>query len=143
MTTTETLKKLAEEEYKWGFSIDLDTDTVPRGLSEDIVRLISQKKKEPAWLLEWRLKAYRHWTTMREPKWAKITYGPIDYQGITYYSAPKPKGAAPKNLEEVDPAFAGLDLVRGSSRELPIHHVLVNTRDDSGHCASALVSRMS
>src|SRR3990172_8269169 len=105
MTTTETLKKLAEEEYKWGFSIDLDTDTVPRGLNEDIVRLISQKKKEPAWLLEWRLKAYRHWTTMREPKWAKITYGPIDYQGITYYSAPKPKGAAPKNLEEVDPAI--------------------------------------
>ena len=108
MTTTETLKKLAEEEYKWGFSIDLDTDTVPRGLSEDIVRLISQKKKEPAWLLEWRLKAYRHWTTMREPKWAKITYGPIDYQGITYYSAPKPKGAAPKNLDEVDPEIRAM-----------------------------------
>src|SRR3990172_5961290 len=126
MTTTETLKKLAEEEYKWGFSIDLDTDTVPRGLSEDIVRLISQKKKEPAWLLEWRLKAYRHWTTMREPKWAKITYGPIDYQGITYYSAPKPKGPAPKSLDEVDPEIRamykklGISLVeigRASCRE--------------------------
>ena len=105
MTTTETLKKLAAEEYKWGFSVDLETDTVPRGLSEDIVRLISAKKKEPVWLLEWRLKAYRHWTTMREPKWAKITYGPIDYQAITYYSAPKPKGPAPKNLDEVDPAI--------------------------------------
>src|SRR3990172_7311320 len=108
MTTTETLKKLAEEEYKWGFSIDLDTDTVPRGLSENIVPPTPKKRRGPAGLLEWRLKAYRHWTTMREPKWAKITYGPIDYQAITYYSAPKPKGPAPKSLDEVDPEIRAM-----------------------------------
>ncbi len=89
--------------YKYGFSADIEQDTVPVGLNEDIIRLISSKKSEPEWLLEWRLKAYRHWLTMKEPTWANIHYGPIDYQVITYYSAPKKRGEGAKSLEEVDP----------------------------------------
>ncbi|PYO34437.1 MAG: Fe-S cluster assembly protein SufB, partial [Gemmatimonadetes bacterium] len=75
--------------YKYGFETTIASDVVRAGLNEDIIRLISQKKGEPAFLLEWRLKAYRHWLTMGEPKWANITYGPIDYQAIHYYAAPK------------------------------------------------------
>jgi Fe-S cluster assembly protein SufB len=102
MSSTKTLQKLADQEYKWGFVSDLDTDTVPQGLSEDTIRLISHKKEEPEWLLEWRLKAFRHWKTMKEPTWANITHAPIDYQAISYYSAPRAK-AKPKSLDEVDP----------------------------------------
>jgi Fe-S cluster assembly protein SufB len=88
--------------YKYGFETDIASDTAPPGLSEDTIRLISQKKNEPAWMLEWRLKAYRHWLQMVEPKWQNVTYGPIDYQAISYYAAPKQK---PKlnSLDEADP----------------------------------------
>ncbi len=90
------------EHYKYGFVTDIDVDFAPKGLNEDIVRLISEKKEEPEWMLEWRLKAYRHWLTMEEPKWQKPQYPAIDYQDFYYYAAPK-TGDKPKSLDEVDP----------------------------------------
>ena len=97
------IEDLVHREYEHGFVTDLEADTVPPGLDEDVIRLISAKKKEPAFLLEWRLKSYRHWLTMSEPTWAHVRYEPIDYQAISYYSAPKSGGDGPKSLEEVDP----------------------------------------
>jgi Fe-S cluster assembly protein SufB len=97
-----TIEQLANQEYKYGFVTDIEADTAPPGLSEDIVRLISTKKGEPEWMLEWRLKALRHWLTMKEPTWANVHYPPIDYQGIRYYSAPKQKKTL-NSLDEVDP----------------------------------------
>ena len=93
-----------DSDYKWGFTIDIDSDLAPKGLSEDVVRLISAKKEEPEWLLEWRLKAFRHWERLQyqEPAWANIHHDPIDYQDIYYYAAPS-SGDAPKSLDEVDP----------------------------------------
>jgi Fe-S cluster assembly protein SufB len=93
-----------DSEYKWGFVTDIEADVAPKGLNEDIIRLISAKKHEPDWMLEWRLKAYRHWIKQgyKEPKWAKVKYPPVDFQGIHYYSAPVRK-EAPKSLDEVDP----------------------------------------
>ena len=102
-TATETIEGLVKQEYKYGFYTDVETESAPPGLNEDIIRLISAKKKEPAWLTEWRLKAYRHWTTMTEPTWPKVHHEKINYQDITYYSAPKQKTDGPKSLEEVDP----------------------------------------
>src|SRR5262245_1985057 len=97
------IEELASKEYKWGFTTDLEADSAPMGLNEDIIRFISAKKKEPQWLLDFRLKAYRHWLTMTEPHaWPMIKYDPIDYQKTIYYSAPKPKL---KSLDEVDPAI--------------------------------------
>ena len=91
------------EKYKYGFVTDIDAEFAPKGLSEDIVKFISAKKEEPAWLLEWRIKAYRHWLTMDEPDWAKIGYPPIDYNDAYYYSAPKSGDEGPESLDEVDP----------------------------------------
>ncbi len=96
------LEKLAEQEYKYGFFTDVEQEIAPKGLNEDTIRLISSKKEEPEWLLEWRLEAYRHWLTMKEPKWANVKYSPIDYQNISYYAAPKKKDG-PKSLDEIDP----------------------------------------
>ena len=93
----------ATDKYKYGFVTEIEMDRAPRGLSEDTVRFISAKKGEPEWLLEWRLKAYRHWLTMTEPTWAKVGYPPIDYQDSYYYSAPKSDADRPKSLDEVDP----------------------------------------
>ncbi|HTP80551.1 MAG TPA: Fe-S cluster assembly protein SufB [Bacteroidota bacterium] len=101
-TETNTIEELANREYKWGFITDIEADQAPKGLNEEIIRFISHKKQEPAWLLEWRLKAYRHWLGMKEPRWANITYSKIDYQDIVYYSAPKQKKTL-KSLDEVDP----------------------------------------
>ncbi len=103
-TDTQTIETLANREYKYGFVTEIDADAVPRGLNENIIRLISAKKKEPEFMLDWRLKAYRHWMTLdqQEPKWANIHYGPIDYQDMVYYSAPKPKKQL-NSLDEVDP----------------------------------------
>src|SRR5437868_13387425 len=101
-TATETIEQLANREYKYGFVTEVDSETIPKGLSEDVVRLISQKKNEPEWLLEWRLKAYRLWLTMKEPTWQNVKYDPINYQDIVYYSAPKKKKAL-NSLDEVDP----------------------------------------
>src|ERR671923_2581253 len=106
-TATNTLEDLARREYKYGFFTDIEADTVPPGLNEDIIRLISAKKNEPEFMLEWRLKAYRHWAKLEkaqaEPKWANVHYPAIDYQAIRYYSAPRAKADRPKSLEEVDP----------------------------------------
>ncbi len=105
-TTTETIKQLAQREYKYGFTTDIEQEFAPPGLNEGIIRFISEKKEEPAWLLEWRLKAYRHWKELhnggKEPRWAFLPYGygPIDYQAISYYAAPKQR---PESLDEVDP----------------------------------------
>ncbi len=104
MSETENrLESLLARRYKHGFVTDIDADTVPPGLDEDVVRLISRKKGEPAFLTEWRLKALRHWLTMSEPHWSHTSYPPIDYQAISYYSAPKAKSDGPKSLDEVDP----------------------------------------
>jgi Fe-S cluster assembly protein SufB len=97
-----TIEQAVLSDYKYGFYTDIEADEAPMGLSEDIVRFISAKKKEPEWMLEWRLKAYRHWLKMEEPKWANIKYPPINYQDIIYYSAPKQK-INPKSLDEIDP----------------------------------------
>ena len=100
--STAAVEALANREYKYGFVTDIEAETIPRGLNEDIVRTISAKKNEPEWLLEWRLKAFRHWLTMTEPEWANVNYPKIDYQDIIYYSAPKPKKKL-ESLDEVDP----------------------------------------
>jgi Fe-S cluster assembly protein SufB len=102
-TATETIEGLVQKEYKYGFYTDVETDSAPPGLNEDIVRLISSKKNEPPFMLEWRLKAYRYWLTMEEPKWPHVHYPPIEYQKSVYYSAPKKRGDGPKSLDEVDP----------------------------------------
>lgn len=101
-TATQTIEELANREYQHGFVTNIETETVPPGLSEDVVRLISAKKREPEWLLEWRLKAFRHWQEMPEPKWPNVHYPPINYQDIIYYAAPKAKKEL-KSLDEVDP----------------------------------------
>ncbi len=102
--TVETVEQVrALDKYKYGFVTDIEAETAPKGLSEDIVRFISAKKEEPEWLLEWRLKAYRHWLTMPEPGWSKVDFPPIDYQDSYYYSAPKQPGDGPQSLDEVDP----------------------------------------
>jgi Fe-S cluster assembly protein SufB len=101
--TANKLQELVARQYKHGFITDIESDTVPPGLDESVVRLISRKKNEPAFLTEWRLKALRHWLTLTEPHWAHAHYPPIDYQGISYYSAPKSRENAPKSLAEVDP----------------------------------------
>ena len=99
--TIERVRHIDIDQYKYGFVTDIESDKAPKGLSEDTVRFISAKKNEPAWMLEWRLDAYRRWLTMREPQWARVDYGPIDYQDLYYYYAPKRKALA--SLDEVDP----------------------------------------
>src|SRR6266496_3693884 len=100
----DTIRDLAQQDYKWGFVTEIEAERVPRGMNEDTVRLISAKKREPEFMLQWRLKAYRHWASLEkaqaEPKWANIHYGPIDYQNIVYYSAPKQKPGL-KSLSEL------------------------------------------
>ena len=99
--TLDTVQSITQSGYKWGFETDIEMDIAPKGLSEDTIRMISSKKEEPAWLLEWRLAAYAAWQTMIEPDWAKVGYPKIDYQDIHYYAAPK--RPAPKSLADVDP----------------------------------------
>ncbi|MBS0965240.1 Fe-S cluster assembly protein SufB [Acetobacter okinawensis] len=100
--TREAVEKLGQSTYKWGFETDIEMDMAPKGLNEDIIRLISSRKEEPEWMLEWRLAAYKTWQAMTEPKWAKVAYPPIDYQDAHYYAAPRKK-PGPKSLDEVDP----------------------------------------
>ena len=99
----EILEEHINSEYKWGFTTDIDSDTFAKGLNEDVVKALSAKKNEPEWMLEFRLKAYRHWLTMKEPdSWAHLPYPKINFQDISYYSAPKKKPEL-KSLDEVDP----------------------------------------
>ena len=105
VATIETIEQVEElaGKYKYGWATDIESEMAPKGLSEDIVRFISAKKREPEWMLEWRLKAYRHWLTMEEPDWSKLKYPPIDYQDAFYYAAPKGSEDAPESLDDVDP----------------------------------------
>src|ERR1700749_432175 len=98
--TVDQVRRIDVDQYKYGFETLIESERAPKGLSEDTVRFISAKKNEPEWMLAWRLDAYKRWLTMREPKWAKVEYGPIDYQNTYYYSAPK---KAPQSLDEIDP----------------------------------------
>jgi Fe-S cluster assembly protein SufB len=100
--TVEKVRRIDVDQYKYGFVTDIESEKAPKGLCEDTVRFISMKKNEPEWMLRWRLDAYRRWLTMREPTWSRVNYGPIDYQNIYYYSAPKKK-PGPRSLDEVDP----------------------------------------
>ncbi|HEX4495227.1 MAG TPA: Fe-S cluster assembly protein SufB [Thermoanaerobaculia bacterium] len=102
-TETSTIEQFAAQDYKFGFVTDVEQETFPIGLNEDVIARLSAKKEEPEWMLEWRLKAYRHWLNQTEPTWANIHYTPIDYQSISYYAGPKAKGSGPKSLDEVDP----------------------------------------
>jgi Fe-S cluster assembly protein SufB len=143
--TDPTLEALVGQKYRHGFVTDIDSDTVPPGLDEDVIRLISRKKGEPNFMLEWRLKAYRHWLTMREPKWAHLRIAPIDYQSISYYSAPKSKENAPKSLEEVDPKL----LETYDKLGIPLHErarlagVAVDAVFDSVSVATTFKERLS
>src|SRR6185436_18228412 len=103
MASAPRIEELIDREYEHGFYTDIETDSVPPGLNEDVIRLISGKKNEPPFMLEWRLKAYRHWLAMTEPHWQNVHYAPIDYQAIVYYSAPKSQLDRPKSLDEIDP----------------------------------------
>ena len=103
MSTAATIQELTSRQYKYGFVTEIEADSVPPGLNEEIIRLISAKKNEPEFMLEWRLRAFRHWLTMKEPRWQNVRYPPISYQDIVYYSAPKPKGAGLRSIDEVDP----------------------------------------
>ena len=98
--TLQTVQSVTEGTYKWGFETDIEMEFAPKGLNDDIIRFISAKKGEPEWLLEWRLRAFKAWQAMSEPRWAAVKYPPIDYQDAYYYAAPKQR---PKSLDEVDP----------------------------------------
>ena len=113
-TATNTIEDYANKEYEYGFVADIESEAIPRGLTEDIVRLISAKKNEPEWLLEWRLKAFRHWLTLEEPTWPNVHYSAIDYQDIIYYSAPAPRKQL-NSLDEVDPELIQMYEKLGSS----------------------------
>ena len=102
-TQNKTIEKVTSQDYQYGFVTDIEQDTIPPGLNEDVIRLISNKKNEPDWLTNWRLKSYNNWLKMNEPDWAKVDYPKIDYQSLSYYSAPKDKSDGPKSLDEVDP----------------------------------------
>ncbi|HEY8398787.1 MAG TPA: Fe-S cluster assembly protein SufB, partial [Flavihumibacter sp.] len=97
-----TIEQQITSDYKYGFTSNFETDQAPKGLNEDIIRFISARKNEPDWMLEWRLKAYRHWLKMEVPEWANIQYPPVDFQDIIYYSAPKQKKKV-NSLDEIDP----------------------------------------
>ena len=98
-----TIASATSGEYRYGFVSDVESESIPKGLTDDVVRVISSKKGEPAWMLEWRLAALKRWRSMKEPRWQKVSYPPIDYQNIVYYSAPKSASDKPKSLADVDP----------------------------------------
>ena len=116
-----------QQPYKYGFVTDIESEVVPPGLNEDVIRLISAKKDEPAWMLEWRLKAYRNWLKMTEPHWPNVKYGPIDYQAISYYAAPKQKPKL-ESLDQVDPKLVQtfeklgipISVIEGNPRNIKI-----------------------
>src|SRR5438045_3257897 len=101
--TLDTVQSVTQSGYKWGFETDIEMDIAPKGLNEDIIRLISDRKQEPGWMLEWRRKAFTLWQAMQEPHGARVDHPPIDYQELHYYAAPKNKKDGPKSLDEVDP----------------------------------------
>ena len=110
-----TIEQLVNREYQYGFSTDIETETLPPGLTEETVRFISAKKQEPEWLLDWRLKAFRRWQTMKEPHWANVQYPPIDYQAISYYSTPRAKAGSTCSLTPLCPAHSSSSLACGGT----------------------------
>jgi len=144
-TATSTIQELANREYKYGFVTDIEADTVPRGLNEDVIRLISAKKNEPEFMLEWRLKAYRHWLTMEEPRWwPNLRIAPIDYQDIVYYSAPKPKKKL-ASMDEVDPELRATFEKLGISLEeqMRLSGVAVDAVFDSVSVATTFKAKLA
>ena len=119
--SNETLEDYTKSDYKYGFTSDIDTELIPKGLNEDTIRLISSKKEEPQWMLDWRLEAFRHWETLTEPKWPNVNYPPVNYQDIIYYAAPKQKKVL-NSLDEVDPellkTFEKLGISIGEQKRL-------------------------
>jgi Fe-S cluster assembly protein SufB len=144
MSTAAEFRELTEQSYRYGFVTEIEEDKVPKGLSEDIVRLISAKKQEPAFMLEWRLKAYRQWLQMEEPTWANVKYPPIDYQSIIYYSAPKPKKQL-GSIDEVDPelrkAFEKLGIPLAEQQRLS--NVAVDAVFDSVSVATTFKKKLA
>ena len=145
-TNTEIIDEQVAQEYKWGFVTDIEQDTLPPGLNEEVVRFISAKKQEPEWLLEWRLKAYRHWLTMTEPTWPNVTYPKIDYQAMVYWAAPKDQADGPKSLDEVDPEI----LATYEKLGIPLHEqkmlagvVAVDAVFDSVSVATTFKSKLA
>src|SRR6267142_3359211 len=141
--TVEQVRRIDIDQYKYGFATLIESEKAEKGLSEDTVRFISGKKNEPEWMLKWRTDAYRRWLTMREPTWARVKYGPIDYQSIYYYSAPKKK-AGPKSLDEIDPEILktyeklGIPL-----REVAVLEGVVKPVGDEGEEAAPARSRIA
>src|SRR5437660_3173810 len=131
--TVDQVRRIDVDQYKYGFVTDIESDKAPKGLSEDIVRFISAKKNEPEWMLNWRLDAYRRWLTMREPQWARVDYGPIDYQDLYYYSAPKRNALA--SLDEVDPEI----LKTYAKLGIPLREQEMLAGDERGHGTRSLV----
>jgi Fe-S cluster assembly protein SufB len=144
MTTAEQLKDLTDQKYRYGFVTDIEADAIPAGLSEEIIRIISRKKGEPQFMLDWRLKAYRHWLTMQEPEWANVTYHQPDYQKIVYYSAPKQK-KGPASMEEVDPelkrAFSKLGIPL--EEQMRLSGIAVDAVFDSVSVATTYKSKLA
>ena len=144
-TSNPEITALLNRGYQHGFVTDIDSDTLAPGLDESVVRLISTKKREPQFLLDWRLRSFAHWRTMREPHWAQVHYQPIDYSAISYYSAPKPKGNAPRSLEEVDPKL----LATYAKLGVPLHErarlagVAVDAVFDSVSVATTFKERLA
>lgn len=144
-TGIQEIQALTGQEYKYGFETAVETETFPPGLNEEIIREISRRKREPEFLLEWRLKAYRHWLTMEEPRWANVKYPPIDYQSIVYFAAPKGWKKGPKSLDEIDP-----ELLRTYEKlGIPLHEqerlagVAVDAVFDSVSVATTLQEQLS
>src|SRR5260370_39048114 len=145
-TSLNTIRDLADREYKWGFVTEVEEERVPKGLNEDIIRVISAKKNEPEFMLQWRLKAYRHWASLEkaqaEPKWANVKYRPIEYQEIVYYSAPKQKPGL-TSLEDLDPeilrAYEKLGIPLEEQKHLA--GVAVGAEVDRGSPATSLTNK--
>jgi Fe-S cluster assembly protein SufB len=141
---SDTIRELTEQKYKYGFVTDVEEDRIRKGLDEDVVRLISSKKQEPQFLLDFRLKAFRHWLTLTEPTWAKVHYHPIDYQGIVYYSAPRPRKKL-SSMDEVDPemreAFAKLGIPLEEQKRLS--NVAVDAVFDSVSVATTFKKKLA
>jgi Fe-S cluster assembly protein SufB len=142
------LEHLADRGYEAGFVTDVEQDTVAPGLNEDVIRFISAKKDEPEWLLAWRLKAYRHWLTMKEPNWARVHHAPIDYQAISYYSGPKSKADGPQSLDEVDPeilkTYARLGIPLAEQEVLAgVRNVAVDAVFDSVSVATSFKGKLA
>jgi hypothetical protein len=137
-TDNSAIEQFVNTEYKYGFVSDIATDSLPPGLNEEVIRTISAKKQEPEFLLQWRLRAYRHWLTLAEPHWAKVRHAPIDYNAIIYFAAPKPKIKL-NSLDEADPeprrtkTVGGRGRGRGHGQRFRGHHLQGGTEQTRGH----------